>query len=115
MSELIGNDVKLDEAPTGTAYMSLKMLPELWGVPWNKITYGLVLSLRPSGVRVIPFMGEEKTDWMHRRVTVHLRLDDTIDYIEQELAFSTYEGTGVQHGHDAKMYLEKHKRWQTEI
>ena len=109
MSELIGNNVTLNEKANGSAYMSLKMLPELWGVPWNKITYGLVLALEPSRLRVIPFMGERKTDARHRRVTVQLRLDDTIDYIEQEIVFRTYEGTGVLHGHDAKMYLEKHR------
>lgn len=108
MSELIGNDVKLKDKPTGIGYVALKMLPELWGVPWNKITYGIVMALEPDRLRVIPFMGEQKTDARHRRVTVHLRLDDTIDYIEQELAFNTYEGADLS-GHGAKMYLEKHK------
>jgi hypothetical protein len=64
--------------------LSIKVLPELTGYPWNEISMGYVQGLRPSILRVVK--GEETTDSWLWRVTVCLDDEDKIRMIAQEVS-----------------------------
>ena len=64
-------------------YLSIPVLPNLIGHPWDEIAIGYVQGLRPSSLRVV--RGEETTDSQSWRVTVYLGDDQRITSVEQEV------------------------------
>jgi hypothetical protein len=86
--------------PRSHGWMSLRVLPELTGRPWNNAAANFLVCLRPSAVRVT--YGSVTLDSMSWRVTVHLNQNGTIRRIEQEVEVGL---TGFRNGHDASLYL----------
>jgi len=65
------------------SYLSIPVLTNLTGHPWDEIAMGYVQGLRPSSLRVVK--GEETTDAQTWRVTVYLDDQDRISEIRQEV------------------------------
>jgi hypothetical protein len=84
--------------PTCSSSIGLRVLPELYGRPWDVRAMNLIDALRPSRVRVSA--GELKTDSFPWRVTV--MLDGAglgiIKWIEQEVTVGLRGG--FENGHD---------------
>jgi hypothetical protein len=80
--------------------MTLTVLPELTGRPWNNAAANYLLCLRPSAVRVT--YGMVTLDSYSWRVTVYLNEDNTIRCIEQEVNVGLI---GFRNGWDAANYL----------
>jgi hypothetical protein len=86
--------------PASQGSMSLTVLPELTGRPWNNAAANFLVSLRPSAVRVT--YGAVTADSYAWRVTVTLNRDNTIQRISQEVSVGL---TGFRNGWDASNYL----------
>jgi len=71
-------------------YLSVPVLSNLTGHPWNEIAMAYVQGLRPSSLRVVK--GEETTDAQTWRVTVYLDDQNKIEMIHQEVE------VGLPHG-----------------
>jgi len=86
--------------PRAHGWMSLSVLPQLVGRPWNNAAANFLVCLRPSAVRVT--YGSVTLDSYNWRVTVYLNQDGTIRLIEQEVEVGL---AGFRNGHDAALYL----------
>lgn len=93
----------LYEPPSHRGYMSVDVLPQLIGTPWNAAALNLVHSLRPSALRVVDTKrGGITLDSRTWRVTVYLGPDDrTIRRIEQEVEVGL---RGCRYGEDMSSY-----------
>lgn len=86
--------------PRSQGWMTLTVLPELTGRPWNNAAANFLVCLRPSAVRVT--YGSITLDSYNWRVTVYLNQNGTIRRITQEVEVGL---TGFRNGHDASLYL----------
>lgn len=86
--------------PRAHGWMTLDVLPELVGRPWNNAAANFLVCLRPSAVRVT--YGSVTLDSYNWRVTVYLNQNGTIRRITQEVEVGL---TGFRNGHDASLYL----------
>lgn len=85
------------EIPGVAGYMTLPVLPFLWGRDWSPLEAGFIHSLRPTKVRFTE--GEIKSDTVPWRVTVYFAKDTSrIIRIEQEVEVGC--SSGAQHGAD---------------
>ncbi len=86
------------ENPHKTSNLCLRVLPQLYGRPWDERAMNLVDALRPSRVRVSK--GELKTNAITWRVTVMLDSEGhgVIKWIEQEVTVGLRGD--FEHGHD---------------
>src|SRR6266481_1737914 len=76
-------------------YNSIKVLPELYGKPWDDYALGLLHALRPSCIRVtFDMVTCDSITW---RVTVSINEDNLIREIKQEVLVGLPKG--VEHGH----------------
>jgi hypothetical protein len=91
---------------TRRGYLSVPVLPNLTGHPWDEITLAYVQGLRPSMVRVV--RGEETTDAWLWRVTVYLDDRQLIRSIEQEVEVGL--PPGVEHGAALASKLKRAER-----
>lgn len=88
---------KLDHSSS----LSIKVLPELYGKPWNNAALNMIHGLRPSSLRVTT--GEVYLDARPWRVTVMLEQDErTIRDITQEVTVGVQ---GVRFGHDLTTFF----------
>jgi len=69
--------------PQRIGFLSVPVMPVLWGKPWNRAALGFLKGLRPSKVRVTT--GEATTDHVDWRVTVLISSDGVIRKIYQEI------------------------------
>ena len=88
------------------SYSSIPVLEFLQGLPYNHLTQCYIRSLRPSYIRIIK-NGVVNLDGRVWRVTVFLKEDDIIDYIQQEVEVSCYDD--IEDGHDLDIKLENLK------
>ena len=97
----------LYEPPSRRGYMSLDVLPQLIGTPWNAGALNLVHALRPSAIRVVDrARGGITLDSRAWRVTVYLGPDDrTIRAILQEVEVGL---RGCRYGEDMATYAVGH-------
>lgn len=95
----------------GTVYSSFEVLPVLRGKPWSQVTYSIVLGLKPSSVRVIPYRGAVQLSCSRDRATVYLAMDGRIDRVEMELHVPVFVDTGIDTGADLDVYLKKEVPW----
>lgn len=83
---------------TDEVYLDLDVLPFLYGKPWNNLALNLVMSLKPTAIRVINDSNGATCDAWAGRVTVWLENDGrTIESINQEAICG---GIGVKCGED---------------
>jgi hypothetical protein len=89
--------VDYDE-PKTIGYCGLPVLPFLIHHKWDEMALAFVHSLRPSCIRVTN--GEEKTDAVLWRVTVHVDYLDSITSITQECEVGL--DPNFEHGFDLR-------------
>lgn len=80
--------------------ISITVLPELTGKPWDEVSLAYVLALRPSKIRVCTTGCH--CDSMRWRVTVWMK-DDKINRVEQEVR--VWLPDGIAHGSALKHAL----------
>ena len=88
--------------PISWGSLSIEVLPNLIGRPWDQYALNLIYGLRPSSLRVTT--GEVTCDRRPWRVTVYLESDErTIRRVEQEVDVGL---TGARHGHGLHKYAK---------
>lgn len=92
-----------------SGFTELDVLPQLIGQRLDDYARGVIISLRPTVIRLVEVGDEVKTDAMLWRVTVKFRVDDehyqVIDRITQEVAVGLPEG--VPNGYAMGVELRK--------
>jgi hypothetical protein len=81
--------------------LSLLILPELVGKPWDNIALSALSAFNPPVIRVT--FGEIKTDWWYGRITVYITKPRRITAIMQECLVDLENGDG----RDLRLYLER--------
>jgi hypothetical protein len=78
----VGSQGARYEPPANRRYTNVSVLPELIGLTWGDDALKLVHAARPSMIRVVS--GEETTDAVLWRVTIHVDGKMVIDRATQE-------------------------------
>lgn len=85
-------------------WMTLEVVPYLIGRPWNNAALNVVMSLRPSAIRVIVADGSQTLDSYSWRVDIYLDSDGrTIRKIMQAVVVGLI---GCRYGADVSSYIE---------
>lgn len=95
-------DIDVDpKARKRWSYITMEVLPELKGLPWNDTVQCVVEGLKPGRIRTVTDF--ETSDARPGRVTVYLK-DDIIIKVVQELDVPLPDD--CQHGHALQMKLK---------
>ena len=89
-----------------TSFITVRVLSELIGKPWNEITLAYVSAVNPSLIRVTS--GIVTADAVRGRVTVFLGEDGNIEYVEQEESVSL--PPSIANGYELEQALKKLKK-----